>query len=171
MKRLILACVVILGLVSMPLGAARSGGSDTDDIKDLINSFYDAYNDEDYDKCLTYATDYGEADEAKALLAMGRELAGEATVESIEDVEITDSTATARLIEVSSISSTSSPRSKPVTKTSAQPASAAPASQKPIFSSRSWSGVRPCSTRCSSFAMVPNCVLRPVPVMANTPRP
>jgi hypothetical protein len=79
----------------MPLGAACSNGSDTDDIEDVVNSFYDAYNDEDYDECLTYLTDYGDADQAKALLAMGVEYGGEITLESIEDIEITDSTATA----------------------------------------------------------------------------
>jgi len=77
--------------------------------------------------------------------------------------------ATARLMAVSSISITGSPRSSPVTNRIAQMTSTAIARFLPKRARRFCSGVLPSSSARSSSAMRPSSV--PMPVSTTTPRP
>jgi uncharacterized protein YerC len=82
------------------VGCASTGAATEEErVKDTINGLFDAYNAENYEKCLTYLADVPEAAEEATIagLEMARELAGELTVEKIENVTVDGSTATAKV--------------------------------------------------------------------------
>ena len=79
--------------------------------------------------------------------------------------------ATARLIAVRNIRPGSSPRSSPVTNTTAQMATTASAIRPPKLDSRRCRGVRTTSAVISRSAMAPSSVSVPVPTTTPRPRP
>lgn len=64
-------------------------------IEDVIDSYYAACNDHDYDKAMDYVTGCDEEDTCKEAIEWVSSLSGEITLESVENVVITGSTATA----------------------------------------------------------------------------
>lgn len=102
MKKLIVVLAVLL-LVASPLLVVGCGGDGEADgevdeaaaIRDSIESFWDAYNAEEYARCLTYSI--GDMDEGEMLLAlaMAKGLTGEVVLESISDIAVKNSSATA----------------------------------------------------------------------------
>ena len=75
------------------------GNGDTAAIKDVIRDMYDAYNQENFAKALTYCTNYGDEDEAIAQMAAMKNITGNITVKSIDNINIDGSTATASVTE------------------------------------------------------------------------
>lgn len=94
MLRFLLLCTIVVMLgVGCPNPSDSSG--DIDAIRTVINNFWDAYNAKDYTKCLMYSSDVGNVQQAVEELAFYRESVGRVTVDSISDISITGSTATA----------------------------------------------------------------------------
>lgn len=100
MKKLLLISVLMVTLCMLLVGCASTGASSEEGkVKGTINGFFDAYNAENYEKCLTYLPDVPEAAEEATIagLEMARGLTGELTVEKIENVTVDESTATAKV--------------------------------------------------------------------------
>lgn len=81
MKRIAVICLLVILMIVPLMGVScDSGGDDSADradIEDTIIAYYDAYNASDFDKCITYLTDYDDEEDTKAALAFFRELSGE----------------------------------------------------------------------------------------------
>ena len=100
MKRILLISVLMVTLCMLLVGCSSTGASTEEDrVKDTINGFFDAYNAENYEKCLTYLPDVPEAAEEATIagLEMARGLSGEITVEKIQKVTVDGSTAMAEV--------------------------------------------------------------------------
>ena len=101
MSRHLLALALVVALAVVLVGCGSESGTATADsaaIRDTIYSFVDAYNADDYQKCLSYLTGWGPSyseDDAIALIQMWRGVTGRMTIENIEDITISGSTATA----------------------------------------------------------------------------
>ena len=108
MRRLLLLSVVVLMLGVVGLGVACGAKTDADQVKDVVNGMYSAYNSENYDKCLEYLDmtsmqaiiDMMGGEEAfeasmKASMATERDTSGKITVQKIENIKISGTTATA----------------------------------------------------------------------------
>jgi ketosteroid isomerase-like protein len=101
MSRHLLALALVVALAAVIVGCgceSRTATDDTAAIEDTIYSFVDAYNANDYQKCLSYLTGWSDSSSEEAqisLLEMARGFTGEMTVEKIEDITISGSTATA----------------------------------------------------------------------------
>lgn len=97
MKRrvLLLALVAILALVSV------AGCSETEEemVGGTIRDFYSAYNARDWEACLGHLDDADNAGAGviRAALEAARGLTGEVAVESVTDIKVTGSTATAQV--------------------------------------------------------------------------
>ena len=95
MKKLLLIPVLIVTLGMVLVGCAAS--TEEEKVEDAITGLVSAYNDENYDKCLTYLvgiTDENE-DIIKAQLALGHGFTGDIELGNIENITINGSTATA----------------------------------------------------------------------------
>jgi hypothetical protein len=95
MKKLVLAIALLVAIPVMLVGCAKS---QVPAVKDTLNEFAAAYNSEDFDKCTDYLL--GITDEATkqgviAGLQLGHQFGGDIEVNSIENVKIDKSTATA----------------------------------------------------------------------------
>ena len=88
---MIVFAVVLLGCGS----GCRNTTSDSEAINNTIEGFYSAYNAQDWSTCLSYVDDEYNAGEAIIeLLKASRAATGEVTVNSIDNINITGSTAT-----------------------------------------------------------------------------
>lgn len=74
-------------------------GGDTAAIKNAINNMWDAYNQGNYSKALTYCTNYGSEDDAIAQMTFMKNFTGNVSVKSIENINISGSTARASVTE------------------------------------------------------------------------
>ncbi|MFC2000483.1 nuclear transport factor 2 family protein [Chloroflexota bacterium] len=72
-----------------------NGNGDSAVIKNVIRDMWDAFNEGNYAKALTYCTNYGDADEEIAEMEAMKAFIGNVTVKSIENINISGSTATA----------------------------------------------------------------------------
>ena len=61
---------------------------DSDAVRDTIDGYYTTFNAEDFDKCLTYFTDYGDKDDALSFLSYMRSISGPLEVRKIRDINI-----------------------------------------------------------------------------------
>ena len=101
MSRHLLALALVVGLAVVLTGCgceSRTATGDSEAIRDTVYGFVDAYNAKDYQKCLSYLTgwDTSSSEEAQiSLLEMARGFAGWMTVEKIENITISGSTAAA----------------------------------------------------------------------------
>jgi hypothetical protein len=101
MSRHLWALALVVGLAVVLTGCACESGTTTGDseaIRDTIYGFVDAYNGKDYQKCLSYLTGWDDSSSEEAqisLLEMARGFTGWMTVEKIENITISGSTATA----------------------------------------------------------------------------
>jgi hypothetical protein len=98
--RALLLLVVLLMLIPTGLltGCSGSGGnSDAAAIKDTIRGYFDAYNAQDYENWANYMTGLSEQDKVamESQFSMARALTGEVTLQKIENVIVSGSTATA----------------------------------------------------------------------------
>jgi ketosteroid isomerase-like protein len=88
MKRLLLVvCMLLVGLLLV----AGCGGGPTSEaaaIEDTIRGYVTTYNAEDFDKCLTYFTDYEDKEDALAFLSFARGLSGPLELREINDIAI-----------------------------------------------------------------------------------
>lgn len=101
MSKHLLALALVVALAVVLAGCGSETGPETGDtaaIRDTIYGYVDAYNAKDYQRCLSYLTgwrpSYSE-DDALSLIQVARESTGLMTVEKIEDITISGSTATA----------------------------------------------------------------------------
>jgi hypothetical protein len=94
-KKLLLISVLIVTLGMLLVGCTAS--TEEEKVEDAITGLVSAYNDENYDKCLTYLvgiTDENE-DIIKAQLAVGHAFTGDIELGKIENTTVNGSTATA----------------------------------------------------------------------------
>ena len=101
MSKHLLALALVVALAVVLVGCGSETGPETGDaaaVRDTIYGYVDAYNAKDYQRCLSYLTgwrpSYSE-DDALSLIQVARESTGLMTVEKIEDITISGSTATA----------------------------------------------------------------------------
>jgi len=90
MKRIILVCLLVAGLL---LAASCRGGSNGEAtasmvIEDTIRGYVTTFNAEDFDKCLTYFTDYGDEEDALAFLSYMKGISGSLELQEIKDIGI-----------------------------------------------------------------------------------
>ena len=97
MKRIaVVYLAVVLTLSSvLVVSCSSSEGGDTGAIKNTINSMWNAYNRGNYAEALTYCTNYGEEEDEIAQMSAMKNTTGNVTVQSIENIIISGSTATA----------------------------------------------------------------------------
>jgi hypothetical protein len=95
-KKLVLVMALLLVIPVMLVGCSTSASAG---VKNSINGFVDAYNNENYEKCTEYLLGVTDAtkDTLKATLKMARELGGKVEVTSIEDVTVDGDSATAKV--------------------------------------------------------------------------
>jgi len=95
-KKFLFISAVLVVLAMVFVGCAKS---DSAAIEDTTKGFFAAYNAQDYEKCLTYLPEVSETEQSALItgLQYARELSGEVTIESITDIKVNDSTATATL--------------------------------------------------------------------------
>jgi peptidylprolyl isomerase len=83
----------------LALGAC--GGNDSEAIKDVVNSYYSAWNDEDFERCLELlSSSLGYSESDIEYMSTSREATGELTITHLEEPVITKETATI-LVEIS----------------------------------------------------------------------
>ena len=91
--------MLAIALIAVFAAVLVGGCSDTKEetIEYTIRDFYAAYNAEDWDGCLGHIDDTDNVGAAviESVLKMARAATGEVTVESVTNVNVTDSTATA----------------------------------------------------------------------------
>ncbi len=91
--------VLVFALVAVIALVAAGGCSDTQEetISNTIRDYYSAYNAMDWESCLGHLDDPGKVGTSviRSALELARATTGEVTVESIANVEISGSTATA----------------------------------------------------------------------------
>ena len=98
---LALALALVIALAIALVGCACDNGTEAADsaaIRDTIYGYVDAYNAEDYQLCLTYLTGWDPSsseDDQISLMQVARGTTGRMTIESIENISISGSTATA----------------------------------------------------------------------------
>ena len=90
MKRILLVCLLVVGLLLM---ASCGGGysreaTDATAIEDTIRGYFTTFNAEDFDKCLTYFTDYEDKEDALAFLSFIRSLSVPLELREIKDIAI-----------------------------------------------------------------------------------
>jgi len=86
LKRLLLA---VLLLVTLLIGCGRDASTrEAAAIEDTIKGYVTTFNAEDFDKCLTYFTDYGDEEDALAFLSFIRSLSGPLELREIRDTAI-----------------------------------------------------------------------------------
>jgi len=101
MKRIaVIGLAVILILIPVMAVNCDSNGDngnsgDSGAIKNVIRDMWNAFNEGNYEQCLTYCTNYGDADEEIAEMTAMKAFTGNVTVESIEIINIGGSTAVA----------------------------------------------------------------------------
>jgi len=66
-------------------------------VEETIRDYFAAYNAEDFARCLTYFTDFGDEQAARASFSLMRDFIGEMTLHGVGDITVSDQTATARV--------------------------------------------------------------------------
>lgn len=91
--------LVIALLLAFSMVLAGCGQSEEDAVKDSINGFVAAYNNADYDKCADYleGVDDSNREEALSTLGLAKAIVQTIEVQSIQNVSIEESTATAEV--------------------------------------------------------------------------
>jgi len=79
---LLVICVLVM--TSCEVGSNK----ETAAVEDTIRGYVAAFNDEDFDKCLTYFTDYEDREDALAFLSFMRDLSGPLELKKIGDTTI-----------------------------------------------------------------------------------
>jgi len=97
MKKLIVVCLLIAVLSASCGGGDGGGNGDSAAIKNVIHDMWDAYNQGNYAKALTYCTNYGDEDEEIAQMTAMKNFTGNVTVKGIENIKISGSSATAKV--------------------------------------------------------------------------
>jgi nitrous oxide reductase accessory protein NosL len=103
MSKHLLTLVLVVALAVVLAGCSSENGTETGDsaaIIDTINGYVDAYNARDYQKCLSYLTGWDPASSEEdriSVVRLARGFSGQMTIEKIEDIAISGSTATARV--------------------------------------------------------------------------
>ena len=103
MSKHLLALALVVALAVVFAGCDRENGTASGEstaIIDTINGYVEAYNARDYQKCLSYLTGWDSSsseDDRVSVIQLARGFSGQMTVEKIEDVTISGSTATARV--------------------------------------------------------------------------
>lgn len=99
MKTHLLPIVLMIVLAMVLVGCAgncRKAAGDSEAISNTLEGFYSAYNAEDWDTCLSYVDDeYGAGAAIIELLKASKATTGEVIVNSIDNISIAGSTATA----------------------------------------------------------------------------
>ena len=97
MSRRILAFALIAVFAVVLLGGCSDTKEET--IEYTIRDYYSAYNAEDWDLCLGHIDDTNNVGAAtiESVLKMARAATGEVTVESVTNINVTGSTATAEV--------------------------------------------------------------------------
>ena len=95
-------CLLVIVLLLVVLAAVSAGcaKSDTAAIEDTIRVYFNAWNAQNYEKLMSYIPGISERSEQEKATAMSmiktaRETMGEITFQKIENIVISDSTATA----------------------------------------------------------------------------
>ena len=92
-RRIILMVIISLPLLS--LGACGNGNSGSEDIKDVVNSYYEAWNNQDFESCLQlFSSSLGYTEDNLENMSEAREITGELTITDLEEPVITGATAT-----------------------------------------------------------------------------
>jgi len=85
--------MVFMLLPVLALGACGNGDSEA--IKDVVNSFYSAWNDRNFEQCVElFSSDLGYSEEDIENISTARENTGELTITDLEEPVITGTTAT-----------------------------------------------------------------------------
>jgi hypothetical protein len=94
MRKLVLIIALLLAIPMVLVGCAKS---DSAAIKDSINGFTAAYNAEDFDKCTDYLVGITAQTKPSVALALqaGHTITGDIEVNSIDNIKINGSSATA----------------------------------------------------------------------------
>ncbi|MCX5990845.1 MAG: nuclear transport factor 2 family protein [Chloroflexi bacterium] len=95
MKRLLVLTVLLLGIAVVFVGCGAK--SDSAAVEDTIRGYISAYNSGDYEKCVSYFDNLSE-EERSAMLSELEQSGGsseEITIESIDNITVSDSIATA----------------------------------------------------------------------------
>jgi PKD repeat protein len=96
MKRIaVVSLAVVLMLLTALAMNCGDGNGDPAAIKSVIRDMWDAYNEGNYAACLSYCTNYGDADERISEMTAVESLSGNVTVRRIANINISGSTATA----------------------------------------------------------------------------
>jgi PKD repeat protein len=98
MKRIAIVslAVVLMLLPALAMNCGNGNGNgDTAAIKSVIRDMWDAFNEGDYARCLSYSTNYGDADEQISEMTAIKIFTGNGTVKRIDNINISGSTATA----------------------------------------------------------------------------
>ncbi len=100
MKRfLIVLCIVAVLLPVAACGKGDTGAKgDAAAIEDTLKGYVTTYNAGNFAKCLTYFTDYGDEDDALALLSFLRSMSGKLVLKEVRHISISDQTATATVV-------------------------------------------------------------------------
>ena len=99
-KTMLLALISLICVASLVGCGGSTGGSSVDNsaaITATINNFNAAYNAEDYNTCLNYATGWTENTKSSIIstIQMARTFSGTITIDSITDISVSGSDATA----------------------------------------------------------------------------
>jgi hypothetical protein len=91
MSKHLFALAHVVGLAVVLAGCSKSGTETGDSaaIIDTINSYVEAYNARDYEKCLSYLTGWDPASSEEdriSVVRLARGYSGQMTVEGIEDI-------------------------------------------------------------------------------------
>ncbi len=69
MRRILLLCWLVAGsFLTVSCGGTSQENTDTTTIEDTIRGYVTTFNTEDFDKCLTYLTDYEDKEDTLAFL-------------------------------------------------------------------------------------------------------
>ena len=95
MKRLLVLTVLLLGIAVVFVGCGAK--SDSAAVEDTIRGYVSAYNSGDYEKCVSYIDNLSEEERSAIVseLEQSGGSSGEMTIESIDNITISDSIATA----------------------------------------------------------------------------
>jgi len=92
---------VMVAMLLLTLVLVACGNSGSEDIKAVVNSYYDAWNNRDFEGCLQlFSSSLGYTEYNLESMSEAREIIGEITITDLEEPAITEATATI-LIEVS----------------------------------------------------------------------
>jgi len=90
-RRIILTAIIVFPILAL----SACGNSGSEDIKDVVNTFYDAWNNQDFENCLQlFSSDLGYTEDDLESMGEAREITGELTIADLEEPVINGATAT-----------------------------------------------------------------------------